>query len=126
VTRTVTDHVVGSGIAFEDRGEHELKGVPGSWRLFQSRADLIVRRVTETDGLGAPFRQESGTRYGRTETVLEAHLGSTTSDLPPTLRIPRVPQPLRPMNASSFVCGPTPAGTRISSPNIPLARTMSA
>jgi class 3 adenylate cyclase len=26
--------VVGSGIEFEDRGEHELKGVPGQWRLF--------------------------------------------------------------------------------------------
>jgi class 3 adenylate cyclase len=34
VTRTVTDHVVGSGIEFEDRGERELKGIPGSWRLF--------------------------------------------------------------------------------------------
>lgn len=30
---TVRDLVVGSGIAFEDRGEHELKGVPGTWRL---------------------------------------------------------------------------------------------
>jgi class 3 adenylate cyclase len=26
--------VAGSGIEFEDRGEHELKGVPGSWKLF--------------------------------------------------------------------------------------------
>jgi class 3 adenylate cyclase len=26
--------VVGSGIDFEDRGEHELKGVPGTWRLY--------------------------------------------------------------------------------------------
>jgi class 3 adenylate cyclase len=34
VTKTVTDHVVGSGIEFEDRGERELKGVPGEWRLF--------------------------------------------------------------------------------------------
>ena len=34
VTRTVTDQVVGSGIQFEDRGEHELRGVPGRWRLF--------------------------------------------------------------------------------------------
>jgi class 3 adenylate cyclase len=34
VSRTVTDLVVGSGIEFEDRGEHELKGVPGAWRLF--------------------------------------------------------------------------------------------
>ncbi len=34
VSRTVTDLVVGSGLAFEDRGEHELKGVPGTWRLY--------------------------------------------------------------------------------------------
>jgi class 3 adenylate cyclase len=36
VTRTVTDHVVGSGIEFEDRGKQQLKGIPGSWRLFSS------------------------------------------------------------------------------------------
>jgi class 3 adenylate cyclase len=30
---TVKDLVVGSGITFEDRGEHELKGVPGTWAL---------------------------------------------------------------------------------------------
>jgi class 3 adenylate cyclase len=34
VSSTVRDLVVGSGIEFEDRGEHELKGVPGSWKLF--------------------------------------------------------------------------------------------
>jgi class 3 adenylate cyclase len=34
VTRTVTDLVVGSGIEFEDRDEHELKGVPGAWRVY--------------------------------------------------------------------------------------------
>jgi len=34
VSRTVTDLVAGSGIDFEDRGEHQLKGVPGSWQLF--------------------------------------------------------------------------------------------
>jgi hypothetical protein len=33
----VTDHVVGSDIEFEDRGERELKGVPGNWRLFSVR-----------------------------------------------------------------------------------------
>jgi len=31
---TVKDLVVGSGLEFEDRGERELKGVPGEWRLF--------------------------------------------------------------------------------------------
>ena len=33
VSRTVVDLVAGSGIEFEDRGEHELKGVEGSWHL---------------------------------------------------------------------------------------------
>ncbi len=34
VSSTVKDLVVGSEIGFEDRGEHDLKGVPGTWRLF--------------------------------------------------------------------------------------------
>jgi class 3 adenylate cyclase len=34
VSSTVKDLVAGSGIAFEDRGTHELKGVPGEWRLY--------------------------------------------------------------------------------------------
>ncbi len=32
---TVKDLVAGSGIVFEDRGPHALKGVPGEWRLFK-------------------------------------------------------------------------------------------
>ena len=34
VSSTVKDLLAGSGVAFEDRGEHELKGVPGAWHLF--------------------------------------------------------------------------------------------
>jgi len=34
VSQTVRDLVTGSGIGFEDRGSHELKGVPGEWRLY--------------------------------------------------------------------------------------------
>jgi pimeloyl-ACP methyl ester carboxylesterase len=34
VSSTVKDLVAGSGITFADRGTHELKGVPGEWRLF--------------------------------------------------------------------------------------------
>jgi class 3 adenylate cyclase len=34
VSETVRGQLVGSGIEFNDQGEHELKGVPGSWRLF--------------------------------------------------------------------------------------------
>jgi class 3 adenylate cyclase len=38
VSGTVKDLVVGSGIEFDDRGEHELRGVPGSWRLWSVAA----------------------------------------------------------------------------------------
>jgi class 3 adenylate cyclase len=34
VSSTVRDLVAGSGIEFADRGIHELKGVPGEWRLY--------------------------------------------------------------------------------------------
>ena len=34
VTSTVKDLVIGSGLQFEDRGRHTLKGVPGEWQLF--------------------------------------------------------------------------------------------
>ena len=34
VSSTVKDLVAGSGLAFQDRGAHELKSVPGEWRLF--------------------------------------------------------------------------------------------
>jgi len=34
---TVKGLVAGSGIEFDDRGEHALKGVPGEWRLFAVR-----------------------------------------------------------------------------------------
>jgi class 3 adenylate cyclase/alpha-beta hydrolase superfamily lysophospholipase len=34
VSGTVPPLVVGSGLDFADRGEHKLKGVPGTWRLF--------------------------------------------------------------------------------------------
>jgi class 3 adenylate cyclase len=39
VSRTVKDLVAGSGIAFADRGEHELKGVPDSWQLLAAMPD---------------------------------------------------------------------------------------
>jgi class 3 adenylate cyclase len=35
VSSTVKDLVAGSGIAFEDRGEHALKGIPQPWHLFR-------------------------------------------------------------------------------------------
>lgn len=38
VSRTVTDLVVGADIEFVDQGEHELKGVPGTFRLYSVRS----------------------------------------------------------------------------------------
>ena len=35
VSQTVRDLVAGSGLVFEDAGEHELKGVPDRWRLYR-------------------------------------------------------------------------------------------
>ncbi|MBA2326754.1 MAG: adenylate/guanylate cyclase domain-containing protein [Actinobacteria bacterium] len=34
VSRTVADLVAGSGLRVDDRGEHELKGIPGRWHVF--------------------------------------------------------------------------------------------
>ena len=38
VSSTVKDLVVGSDLDFDDRGTHELRGVPGEWRLYAVRA----------------------------------------------------------------------------------------
>jgi pimeloyl-ACP methyl ester carboxylesterase len=37
VSSAVKDLVAGSGIELDDRGEHQLKGVPGSWRIYAVR-----------------------------------------------------------------------------------------
>ncbi len=37
VSSVVKDLVIGSGIEFDERGSHDLKGVPGSWSLFAVR-----------------------------------------------------------------------------------------
>jgi class 3 adenylate cyclase len=42
VSQTVKDLVAGSGLAFEDKGVHELKGVPDSWRLYR-----VLETVTD-------------------------------------------------------------------------------
>jgi class 3 adenylate cyclase/pimeloyl-ACP methyl ester carboxylesterase len=39
VSQTVKDLVAGSGLAFEDAGEHELKGVPDRWRLYVAASE---------------------------------------------------------------------------------------
>jgi class 3 adenylate cyclase len=53
VSSAVRDLVVGSGIEFTDRGTHELKGVPGEWRLLA---------VAGTRGNGRPAAVDPGAR----------------------------------------------------------------
>ena len=36
VSQTVKDLVAGSGFAFEDAGDHELRGVPDRWRVYRA------------------------------------------------------------------------------------------
>jgi len=52
VSSTVKDLVVGSGIEFADRGTHELKGVPGEWRLLAVADHRAAPRVA------APVRRD--------------------------------------------------------------------
>jgi class 3 adenylate cyclase len=40
VSSTVHDLVVGSGLTFADYGVHQLKGVPGEWRLYRATDSL--------------------------------------------------------------------------------------
>jgi class 3 adenylate cyclase len=57
-TSTVKDLVAGSGIEFDDRGEHVLKGVPGEWRIF-----LRDIRLTTSERGGAFERVATATAY---------------------------------------------------------------
>jgi class 3 adenylate cyclase len=36
VSQTIKDLTAGSGILYTDRGQHQLKGVPDQWRLYQA------------------------------------------------------------------------------------------
>ena len=38
VSSTVRDLVAGSGLRFEDRGGHELRGIPGEWQILAALA----------------------------------------------------------------------------------------
>ena len=54
VSSTVADLVVGSGMSFTERGEHELKGVPGRWRLLavgdaEARPEPLGAATVERD-----------------------------------------------------------------------------
>lgn len=50
VSSTVRDLVAGSGIRFEDRGTHRLKGVPDPWRLFGAEGKTDLARFETVEG----------------------------------------------------------------------------
>ena len=83
VSSTIKDLVFGSGFRFEPRGEHELKGVPGSWPLYalegEGRPDGPV--VAAIDQLG-PYdraRVQVARRFPRTARAY-ARLITSTAD----------------------------------------------
>jgi class 3 adenylate cyclase len=45
VTRTVKDLVAGSGLTFEPRGEHSLKGIPDRWQLYAATAEEYASQL---------------------------------------------------------------------------------
>jgi class 3 adenylate cyclase len=53
VSSTVRDLVAGSGLVFQDRGAHELKGVPGEWRLFALERGSSSRPASNYDSESA-------------------------------------------------------------------------
>ncbi|MET0903468.1 MAG: adenylate/guanylate cyclase domain-containing protein [Acidimicrobiales bacterium] len=60
VSTTVKDLVAGSGIEFADKGEHQLKGIPATWKLF-AVADFGHQRQSGTRDrapLGRPVRDD--------------------------------------------------------------------
>jgi class 3 adenylate cyclase len=61
VSRTVTDLVAGSGLEFADKGEHELKGVPGKWAIYSVRT--YESPVSEWRMLRYPYPVQSGVSY---------------------------------------------------------------
>jgi class 3 adenylate cyclase len=70
VSSTVKDLVAGSGLVFEDAGEHELKGVPDRWRVSGSQADPLAETPDQTparpDLLLTSCSRQDGTRGHKT------------------------------------------------------------
>jgi class 3 adenylate cyclase len=83
VSSTIKDLVFGSGFRFEPRGEHELKGVPGSWPLYalegEGRPDGPVSAVIDHLGPYDRARVQLARRFPRI-TRATARLIARTGD----------------------------------------------
>jgi pimeloyl-ACP methyl ester carboxylesterase len=65
VSGTVRDLLLGSGIEFADRGSHELKGVPGDWRLFAVGDTAGPPPVSEEEDGSAPVTERAMVQAAR-------------------------------------------------------------
>ena len=63
VSETVCSLLVGSGIEFQDRGEHELKGVPGLWRLYAPGGLTRLARASAREALAHAGEHCARKRY---------------------------------------------------------------
>ena len=68
VNFTVKDLVAGSGLVFEDRGEHHLKGIPDAWRLTRPARG----RASTPGSRPAPADTRGGTMGGMDPVDLKA------------------------------------------------------
>ena len=72
VSQTVKDLVVGSGIAFVDRGCHGLKGVSGTWELYAVAGEIGERNSGHPSPLSASLmcanpKGQQGSSRGKRE-----------------------------------------------------------
>jgi class 3 adenylate cyclase len=72
-TATLRDLVIGSTLAFEPRGPHELRGVPGTWSVFAASEPAQVRRQTPGEQRGG--RESTHASGGPTRAGTRATLG---------------------------------------------------
>ncbi|HET6340809.1 MAG TPA: tetratricopeptide repeat protein [Gemmatimonadota bacterium] len=74
VSATVRDAEIGSGFGFEGRGEHELKGVPGAWRLYALTTvpEELAGEAREPRPAGRRWERILGRPTGRREPLLGA------------------------------------------------------
>ena len=105
VSQTVKDLVAGSGLSFEDAGEHELKGVPDRWRLYRVVDAVIERPETkyarsgdlmvayQVDRRGQPGRPRARPGHGVAPGAVLGHPGGGGADRAPQLV--RAADPLR-------------------------------